>query len=354
MAALGRPFSYSQLSAYLRCQKAHDYGYRQGLKSNRPTVALRTGSLVDIGLEAALKEREAGDKGCSFYSATAINRAHDDWCDDFATRAVLDASPEFADKMSALRSDSIEIANRAIRVLELDTDRFETLKDIDGKLGVQYEVRHALISHKPGYIGFVDWVARDNQTGFTGPIDFKVRKTLEGNDAIAMDYQLSSYEYAMSDKFAEPFTGVALYQMKSSVPKAPRILKSGKLSVAGNQACDYDTYAATVTALGLNLSDYSAMRDKLPEFDRWTWTRRSSEELLNTWAQIEDGAAELVRFLSGDRPGLRVLNPKTCSWCDYKELCIAELKGHDSDYIRSDGFVDKYEINSRQQTKNQP
>lgn len=338
MPALDRPYSYSQLATKLRCDKMHDYSYRQGLRGIRKSVALQLGSLVDDGLTAALMQRESSDRTCEDLSEEGIRVAYYEWSTEPGTDAMLAMVDEFRAESEKACADSIMIANRAIARLDLNGDRWETLRDVNGKIGVQYEVTADLEHHEHGYIGKIDWLAKDNKTGFCGPIDTKVRGTLQNQESISFDYQLSSYEKTSQAMFSEPFSGVALYQIKSSIPE-PRILKNGKLSLAKGQSCDWPTYLEEAQRRGLDPNDYQKLQHSLPEYESWIWTRRGSFELDTIWAQIEAGAHELTEAHHGRRPALRVLNAKICGFCDYKELCMAELRGHDSDYIRDNNFT---------------
>lgn len=336
MTALERPFSYSQLSTFLRCEKAHDYSYKQGLRSLRPSVALQLGSLVDAGLTYALEGRHAAS--CQFLSQSGVLTAYNKWAAREDIAPLLELSDQMREESDKARDDAILIAARAIRDLELDTNRWETLRDKDGTLAVQYEIKAPLKHHKPGYTGFVDWIAKDTRTGHVWLIDFKVRKSFDSEEMIQFDYQLSSYQHAAEDMFDETFTGVALYQIKSKVPEA-RILKNGKLSTAAQQSCDWETYSAQAQSMGLVPASYEPMREKLPKFQDFTWTIRSEQELANIWKQVETGAwAMRMAHQHEDIVALRVLQSKTCSWCDYKDLCLGELRGHDVEFIKQEGF----------------
>ena len=140
MSALERPFSYSQFSAWLRCPKAWEYRYKQGLVSLRPSTALRLGSLVDAGIEGALVGREmVTDMPCARLSAEAIIRAFDKWSNQAGISQALRMSGELYDEAHKTRTDATKIARRVIDHLELDTDKWTTMRDKDGKLGGQYE-----------------------------------------------------------------------------------------------------------------------------------------------------------------------------------------------------------------------
>lgn len=336
---LSRPISYSQLSSYLRCPKAHDYSYKQGLRKKIPSRALQLGKLVDDGLTGAIKALAEGIDDLHGASVRAIYKAFSKWIEQPGVKAALDLT-DGRDVVDQTTHDATAITNIAIDRLGLAEGCWEILRDLNGKVACQYEVRAPLEHHEPGFIGFIDWAAIDKETGHRWLIDTKCRSSLESEEAMRFDYQLASYEYAADDKFSWAFTGVAQWQIKSKVPKA-KVLKNGKLSKAANQGCDWPTFRQALLERGGNFRGYEDMEAKLPAYHSMTWTIRSQAELANTWGMVEEGARVLVEALRSERPALRVLNSKTCSWCDYRELCLEELKGHSGDVIRERDFAEK-------------
>ena len=336
MSALDRPFSYSQISSYLRCPKAWEYSYKEGLVAVHTSRALRIGSLVDTGIEGALKGREIGGQ-CKTYSETAIEDAYDEWFKSEPVQRVMNLSPGFAEESRQTKADAISIAARGIKSLQLDSGRYETIRDSNGKLAVQYEVRHPLAAHKHGFIGFLDWCPLDTETGDRWILDLKCRASLQKDEALAFDYQLAAYEFVAQDKF-EAFTGVGHWQLKSKVPTPPALTKRGMLTKARTQSCDWETYLWNVRSYGFDENDYLDMKDKLPKFESWTWHMRGQVELENTWSIIEEAARRLVVEHTFSNPQLRVLNPHVCGTCDYAQLCMAELRGQDSEFIRESAF----------------
>lgn len=291
------------------------------------------GSLVDSGLEGALVGREmVSDMSCARLSAEAIMREFDKWSKQPGVSQALHMSDEFYDEAQKTKADAVKIARRVVDYLELDTPKWKTLRDDEGRLGVQYEVRASLEAHEHGYVGFIDWAARDPQ-GRPWIIDLKVRAQFTSGNDMRYDYQLSGYEIAAGGSFGK-LAGVAHMQARSKPVEPPRVLKSGKLSRAKNQSCDWPTYLRTVQELGLDPADYAEMEHELPEFQQWTWTRRSVQELASTWAEIELLAERLVEAHKDPRPQPRVLTPKICGTCDMRHICEAELKGQDSQFIR--------------------
>lgn len=332
MPALDRPFSYSQFSTKLRCGKLWEYRYKQGLTSIRPSVALRMGSLVDSGLEGALIGREE-DTGhsCGKLATMAIVRAYDAWAEGPGVSQALAMSSEFKSESESTQLNAVQVALRVVDNLQLDTSRFETARDKDGTLGVQYEVKHTLRAHKHGFIGFLDWVTIND--GGTWMTDLKVRKAFDDDEALGYDYQLAGYQHAAGDAFGR-VAGVAHYQTKSKPTTPPSTTKKGALSRVKSQSCDWPTYLKTIHMHGYDPADYAEMEHTLPKFERWTWTRRSKAELLNTWEDIELLAERVVEAHHDPRPQPRVLDPLKCKPCDMRHICMAELKGHDAEHIR--------------------
>lgn len=331
MPALDRPFSYSQFSSYLRCPRLWEYRYKQGLTSIRPSVALRMGSLVDSGLDGALRGREEDTiADCSKLATMAIDEAYGTWAEGPGVSQALAMSSDFQVESEATLLAAVDVAKRVVRDLELDSSKWMTMRDKAGVLGVQYEVRHELRAHEHGFTGFIDWVVRREGVW---EVDLKVRKSFDDDEALGYDYQLSSYQYAAGDAFGK-IAGVAHYQTKSKPTTPPKLTKQGKLTRAKSQSCDWPTYLKTIHELGMNPADYEEMEEGLPKFERWTWTRRSRVELSNTWQGIELMAERLVEAHHDPRPQARVLNPTICRSCDMRHLCMAELKGHDADHIR--------------------
>lgn len=336
MTALDRPLSYSQLSTFLRCPKLWDYRYKQGLVSLRPSAALRIGSLVDSGITAALIEREQDTiMSCAALSDAGILLEYDKWSTSAGISQALAMSAEFADESAQVRDDSMNIARRAIADLNLDGGEWSTASDVNGKLGVQYEVRRPLRAHHHGYIGYIDWIAY-RQTALW-LIDFKTRKAFKNDDQLGFDYQLATYEHAVGDVFGR-IAGVAHYQIKSKPTTPPKVLKSGKLSRDKTQSCDWPTYKDAIILGMYSHVNYADMEHVLPKFQAWTWTRRSPTELANTWAQVETLAEVVVDAHHSTRPMVRVLNDQSCTKCDMRAVCMAELKGHDSEFIRKSNY----------------
>jgi hypothetical protein len=336
MPALDRPFSYSQMSSYLRCPKVWEYRYKQGLTIIRASVALRMGSLVDSGLDGALVGREEPEimqyMTCTELAVGAIRMAYAEWAGGDGVSQALAHSQEFMDEARETLANAVSVVTRVVEDLELSTSKWQTMRDSDGVLGVQYEVRHPLRAHEHGFIGFIDWVARDERGSWE--IDLKVRKAFDDDIALGFDYQLSGYQFAAGEAFGA-ITGVAHYQTRSKPTTPPKITKQGKLTRAKSQSCDWPTYLRMINELGLDPADFEDMQEGLPKFERWTWTRRSRTELSNTWEEIELLAERLVEAHHDPRPQPRVLDPMKCTMCDMRHVCMAELKGKDADHIRS-------------------
>ena len=83
---------------------------------------------------------------------------------------------------------------------------------------------------------------------------------------------------------------------------------------------------------GGDLADYEDMKDKLSPFERVTYTYRSDAELASLWKE-EITLAELISTTPSIKH--RSINPFNCRTCSYQDLCFAELRGDDAEFIKT-------------------
>jgi hypothetical protein len=358
--------SYSRVTSFLGCRKAYLYRYGEGIVPRIDAPQLTRGTLVDIGLCAAIVADQAGGDPlhCAAVSVEAVNAAGDDWLDSEQVKdhAVM-AGDDWLAECEQLINDSASIAARAARFIELGTGRWQTLAIPDPtkprarkwQFGTQATVTGCL--HVPAdtpadlesedawlYLGDLDWIARDTKTDHVWLIDFKVRKAIQAEESLEFDYQLPGYVAALR-QMGVPVHGAAHFQIRAAVPKAPALLKptakapGPKLSRA-NITTDWDTYKREVLRHNLDPNDYLDVRDKLKPFDVFTTIYRSDEELHGVWAELGATYYEVDKWHKDpDRTAPRRLHTMQCRGCNYDVLCLAELRGHDDDHIRKAHYM---------------
>jgi hypothetical protein len=264
-------------------------------------------------------------------------------------------TPELEADAHTLIAASASIARRAVRALELGTGKWETLtvptRDGGTTLGAQCEVWQnfpATVPWPAGFSGYIDWVARNATDGTIWLIDFKCRKQLQDGDALQFDYQLPAYQHCLRRMLGVEITGTAHYQIKAAVPRPPPLLKNGQsVSRARNQSCDWETYKATVEEYRFDIGQYLQMKENLPTYQRFTPIYRGAIELDNVWQELCEAARYVAttelsaQRVAPPRPPPRRLHLMQCRGCTMADLCLGELRGHDTDEIRRTSYLMK-------------
>ena len=110
---------------------------------------------------------------------------------------------------------------------------------------------------------------------------------------------------------------------------------------------DWETYKAALLEAGLNPDDYLDMAEKLStvEFFRPAKEYRTLDMVRRVWKEVIGLTAREIR--RSTKIVVRNLGQRTCNGCAYRQLCLAELGGEDTEYIREThyrprtGIVDK-------------
>lgn len=378
-----QPLSYSRASTFLACRKLYDYRYLQNLTPKVDAPQLTRGKFVDQGLTEAIKCQERGgdSEECRTAAADEIGRVGKEWlASDHVKEWAEYMGSEWYDEAVTLVVNSQIIALRAVLSLELGEGRWETLTipnpdynpdpehdpsehelrptqlgvqaKVVGRLDLPYDVAPRF-SRAANYWGHVDWLARDTKTGFAWVIDFKVRKQHSPEDAIEYDYQLPGYQACLTQMGVRGIRGCAHYEIRAAVPQEPALLKPrGKKQTASpgvsraQIATDWQTYRGTVLKHGFNPNDYQDIKAKLKPFDVMTTVYRSEQELENIWAELAMTREAEQRFRQrADRfdtqPAIRRLHIMQCRGCNFQDLCLAELRGHDSEHVKQTQYTEK-------------
>ena len=338
--------SQSRVNTYLKCSRAYYYRYVLNLKKITKAPYMHLGSLVDVGLEAAIEHEEIIQSvfGSLNAASVAIEHCNSEYVND---PKVQELSTEESNAENAeTLNKAFSICHRTITALEIGTGRWETVKMTDGKLALQAQVKQPLVFWRDGFVGKIDWLARDTTNGNQlCLIDFKVTKNIKSEEDLQFDWQLPLYQYALQNMLGEEISYTAQYQIRSMIPRKPALLKSGKGVSRSKISSDWQTYRDTVIEYGFNPSDYLEMDAKFAPFQTFTPIYRGSEELANIWRALEEVGKSIDRFdheaRSKKTRGLPVLNSSICGYCDMRELCMGELRGHDTEFIKKTHYEPK-------------
>lgn len=322
---------YSQIASFLRCQKAHDYDYVQGITTRKESRAIALGSIGHEALRALLLSRGDKDKASAAVAATLVK---------FKQRLHGASLEEFVE-IDARGAEGLAIALRAYAALppeDWELYEHEGVPQVEVSLRVTYK--------DVDFAGTPDAILRHKPTGALWLFDHKFRSVFRPPWSEDLNLQMAFYQGLALEAGIE-VVGTRQYQIKPALPKRPELTTKGTMSVA-DIATDWETYAAACVEAGLNPDDYKERM--LPKLNHKVWfdhtsTRalRSSEEVLRHWDETIVPAAQAI--LARTRP-LRCFNFFTCSACSYRELCIEDTKQGDVEFLMQTLYKLKGEASS--------
>ena len=162
-------------------------------------------------------------------------------------------------------------------------------------------------------------------------LDYKTAKGADTNK-LDTDDQISAYLWAAEQWFQHKIHGFVYLQLTKEVPKPPRRLKNGSLSVDKKQKTTYGLYRdevikdyGDVSKAPANIIDAlnTFAEQETPEGDkfiRWDFVTRTDAQKISTYHNI---MAEVM--LQTDPNLILFPNPtRDCIWdCPFRDVCIA-------------------------------
>lgn len=337
-------YSFSRNNTHRRCPYQHKLKYDEGLSPKVAAQPLRRGSLIHTGLEACLRARHSGQSKQSSLDAAkcAIDDKYEAWTKEEAITFLFEENPVFALESQEMYETCRSVAERVIVRLELNGDRWTTLEH-EGEPLIEKELRvpmNRFEGDEDEYVGFLDWVATDNTTGYTWLIDFKTRKNFNSDEFEEVSPQLGIYQYLAKEMLGIDLKGSAVMQLRAKVPAIPGMTKPTKNHPSrvkrSSISTDWETYKQKVIDEGLDPNDYLDMEEKLTPFERMTFTYRTERETRALWLE-ECRTASAIG--SPERILYRSQNGFNCVRCSYLEPCQAELRGDDVEFIKEQLFT---------------
>lgn len=338
--------SASQIQCWMACGKRWEYSYLEGLAPRMERPYLTMGKLCHLGFQRAMERLWEAQRAGMFDPAYPIGV--DDLI-DVGERAMneefaryldgIDYLPEEAPEFEQLRWDSLFVFEQALR--EFDPLRWEVLTVNDGG-----QERPALELHfkvpcpgSKGLHGYIDAILRDRESGQVWCTDYKFRSQLQDDEEESFSLQNAVYMHACRRMGIE-VTGTQTWQHLNK-PAADPALTKGGVSRARIRTT-WDHYRRFVEEQGLDPADYAEMEEKLADVEwfRATLEYRNADTVRRIWDEVVVPASWGIRRAArgGNR---RALFPWNCRGCQFRELCQAELRDYDADYIRKASFVQK-------------
>jgi len=339
--------SVSQLQTFMSCPKKWEYGYVENLTPRVERPYLSVGKLCHKGMQMAMLSIYENDM-----------HMHPPMLYDNAKRdgiAAMEKEWEFyLNSFTFLEEEIPELEQRledAKKVFDQAFDEFEPQK---------YEVMYlwqngkripALELHfivpcagSKGLHGYIDAILKEKESGFIWCTDYKFRKSLSPDDEEAVNIQNAVYIYAC-DKLKLSPTGTMTWQHCNTPASDPAILKNGQVSRAKIKTT-WKHFEEFCRDNDIDPEPYEEeMKGKLSEIEWFRATReyRNNRTIKQMWEEIIVPASYAVKSAhtkaKNGKRNPRHMYPWNCKMCQFKDLCLAELRDYDVDHIKEMDFV---------------
>lgn len=312
--------SFSELKSWRRCQRQHKFKYVEKLQKRSKSLPLYKGSVMHSCLEAHYKG--------------------EDWKDVWRVfrKEFNKLLPEEKAAYGNLPSEVARMMQGYLAHYKRDEDEWEVITDKDGKPIVEREFRVRIPKTRVVVKGIIDLVVRDKYGIWV--VDHKtVKKEPPSQEFRMTDVQTTLYFWVVLTLCKEwginpkELRGAIFNYIRTEPPKEPELLQNGTMSRRNIDTC-WMFYRSALIKAGLDPKDYLDMRKKLKGNEAKFYHRHRMDkpralmkillqEAVFTAYQIEAFHGSVARTLD-----------RSCEWfCDYKELCYAELQGFDTDSL---------------------
>lgn len=298
--------SNSKLSTYRRCPKSYDFKYMMKLQPKQRKIQLERGTWI--------------------HELLMVDADDEDWMERhrLLTKKFYLLWEEERDELGDLPNECERIMRAYKRHYKADEERYRV---IDTELDELITMPNGLTVNI-----IIDKIVEDKHNGGLLIVDYKTRKSFEDTENMMLDPQLTTYFWGVEHMGYKPLLGGMYDEIRTKAPTVPETLVRGGLSKRKDIDTDVYTYMHTIRRHDLDPNDYSdiltliARRGKDRFFRRTTipqdppvvrTTVREAVITANTMIQAE---------ATGQFP--RTFD-KSCKWCDYQKLCVAQLYGGD-------------------------
>jgi PD-(D/E)XK nuclease superfamily protein len=127
--------------------------------------------------------------------------------------------------------------------------------------------------------------------------------------------------------------------IRSKPPTRPEILKSGKLSERALDSLP-QVVEDVIKANKLKRDDYKTLiksqEDNLPSYFQRIYTPANKNVIASVFTEFVATSREMAALHGKSK---EKTFGQHCTWCGFRTLCAAELKGHDVDFVKEREFI---------------
>lgn len=312
--------SHSRIKAWRRCQMQHHYRYYQGLKRVKKGTALFTGSAVHSMIE---EFHEVGNWQASLKTIQTSFK-------------------------QLFREEQAELGDLPGNLNKIVSSYFDRYSD-DGlvypkrRRGKATEIKVLVdLDSKTQFLGYIDAFPKDSR-GRNWVMDHKTCKSIPEEETRFADLQLLTYVWLLPQLGYPMPDGLIWDYIRTKAPVEPELLKNGTISRNKNTDTTPEVYLATVEdKLGEVTDEDRAFAEASFGSNRESFYRRiylptPNQKMVESVVKDLTTTTAEIRFL-GPKATVRNMT-RDCKMCSYYNLCQAEVRGLDSEYIRQTEYT---------------
>lgn len=305
--------SYSRFSTYLRCPYAHHLRYNEHISSKSPCRPLHFGSdfhkLLEVRTSKAKVKKEWQRMRDEFYEMPA------NWQSELGENYPEDLKTIFQDYLTQWKGSPLPTATEQSFEIKVDKDIL--------------------------FIGVIDELYQDSEGYDIG--EHKTFSVAPNMNTLVMNTQKCLYCKASQLLLGELPRKVKWDYIKSSPAKYPIWLeKSGRFSTAASKDITVRSWLRACKEKGIKDPDILKQGEMYKGNETNFFFRVEQDVYPEMVEDIYSGFLYTCKDIVKNGHVNKTKNvTKDCSWCEYRDICMAEFSNGDRDYVISEAYERK-------------
>jgi hypothetical protein len=323
--------SITEISDYLRCRRAWNYGSPMGMgltQKGSPATALHIGTGVHYGIEQQIAGKDP-------LEAVA------QWCEDHIAKTLLEYQERVGTRMSTMEVNKLEESHALIRGMvkhyfeRYGDNPIGPLKYLAAEFTFQIPTGiHTKEGREIILVGTIDGVAEDDNSRIV-VVERKTYSIKTDLKTLQFDHQQLGYVACLQHLIKEPVNGCLYDGLNKKLPKLPKQLKNGRPSMEWNDNItsasfveSWFAYMGSDTPLDAEAEAFRkrlAIRDGLEQTP--FFTRHKSHYGQHQIAGWWENTLAILQEIADD-PAITFNRAWSGCWdCWFQPLCDAESRG---------------------------
>lgn len=305
----------SHIKCYLRCRQQEHYRYRENLQRRKRPNPLIRGTIIH-----EMIEYRAGGKSPNI----PLRAAEKEYA-----KLFREEKEEYGDLIGDIRL----LMNHYFKWYDRDPIKPIKIKGKSAEHSFKVDLCKGIVLG-----GKIDLVGelRDERRWI---VDHKSHKTLPKGDIYYSDIQGILYAWAFPIQYKMKVDGVVWNYIRFKSPTIPEVLKNGEMSRRQIDTL-WPVYSDALISEGLNPKDYDDMKTKLEGNEASFFQRAYMPAHKSLITTVLEETKEIAQEMKQQKKPVRHLG-RHCTWCEFYELCQAELRGYDAAAIRRVKFTER-------------